>query len=204
MLSIGITAVLPFSDIVQEAEALKSNGNSLPEIGSKKVCGDRLCVEVGENSQNLQVSATEMVMNQQPTVSLSSYSDLLPSWNSGNSKQKIIEFVDKVIDTSSPAFVLPKDRIATFDNDGTVFWLDGVIFDVSDHKKAEQLAEIHQQQLIQADKMSSLGILVSGVAHEINNPNNFILINSNNIALASRRLTAFLQTYFQQEITANE
>jgi len=126
ILSIGITPALSF-DLIPEAAALKSKGNSLTETGSKKVCGDRLCAEIGENFQNLQVSAAEMVMNQQPTVSLSSYPDLLPSWNSGNSKQKIIEFVDKVTDPSSPAFVLPEDRIATFDNDGTL-WIEQPLY----------------------------------------------------------------------------
>lgn len=55
---------------------------------------------------------------------------------------------------------------------------DGLINDITKIKKAEAEEAIRQQQLVQADKMASLGILVSGIAHEINNPNNFILLNA--------------------------
>jgi hypothetical protein len=45
----------------------------------------------------------------------------LPSWNDGPAKKSIIEFVTKVTKTGSPDFVLPDERIAVFDNDGTLW-----------------------------------------------------------------------------------
>jgi hypothetical protein len=47
--------------------------------------------------------------------------DSLPSWNEGPARQGIIEFVRRVTDKSSPHYVPPEQRIATFDNDGTLW-----------------------------------------------------------------------------------
>jgi len=47
--------------------------------------------------------------------------DPLPSWKDGPTKQSILEFVHKVTEESGPEFVRPEDRIATFDNDGTLW-----------------------------------------------------------------------------------
>lgn len=49
--------------------------------------------------------------------------------------------------------------------------------EVAERKRALEELKLHQDKLIQADKMTSLGILVAGVAHEINNPNGLILLN---------------------------
>ena len=47
--------------------------------------------------------------------------DPLPSWNDGKAKLSIIEFVAKVTEEGSSDFVPPEERIATFDNDGTLW-----------------------------------------------------------------------------------
>ena len=54
-----------------------------------------------------------------------------------------------------------------------------------------------QQQLIQAEKMSSLGQLVAGIAHEINNPINFITGNISHITAYIQDLLDILNLYQQ-------
>ncbi len=47
--------------------------------------------------------------------------DPLPSWNDGPAKQAIVSFVETVTRAGSPSFVPVPERIATFDNDGTLW-----------------------------------------------------------------------------------
>jgi len=49
--------------------------------------------------------------------------DPLPSWNDGPTKQAIVDFVIKVTEPESGDYLPPQDRVATFDNDGTL-WLE--------------------------------------------------------------------------------
>jgi haloacid dehalogenase-like hydrolase len=49
--------------------------------------------------------------------------DPLPSWNDGDAKKAIVEFVTKVTTQGSADFVPPVERVATFDNDGTL-WVE--------------------------------------------------------------------------------
>ena len=53
--------------------------------------------------------------------------DPLPSWNEGASKKAIIDFVRDITDRASAKFVSPEDRIATFDQDGTL-WVEHPIY----------------------------------------------------------------------------
>jgi hypothetical protein len=49
--------------------------------------------------------------------------DPLPSWNDGPNKQAILDFVQATTNRASPTFVPPEARIATFDQDGTL-WVE--------------------------------------------------------------------------------
>jgi phosphoglycolate phosphatase-like HAD superfamily hydrolase len=58
-----------------------------------------------------------------PAVPAQAQDDPLPSWNDGTAKQAILNFVAATSQEGSPTFVPPGERIATFDQDGTL-WVE--------------------------------------------------------------------------------
>lgn len=110
----------------------------------------------------------------------------LPSWHEGPTKQAIVEFVAAVTDEDGPDYVPPADRIAVFDNDGTLwaeqpvypqafFALDEIARIAPDHPEwagAEPWESIlsgdpaRMATLTEADIAEALGVAFSGMPVE--------------------------------------
>jgi PAS domain S-box-containing protein len=82
--------------------------------------------------------------------------------------------------------------------DGKVAAVVACVRDITGRKEAEEREKLRQRQMVQADKMVSLGILVAGVAHEINNPNNFIMLNAPLLKEAWRDALPILDAYYRE------
>lgn len=81
--------------------------------------------------------------------------DPLPSWNDGAAKKSIIKFVAKVTKKGGPEFVPPMERIAVFDNDGTLwaeqpFYFQGLFAIDRVHSLAPQHPDWKEKQPFKA------------------------------------------------------
>jgi PAS domain S-box-containing protein len=89
------------------------------------------------------------------------------------------------------------------DPSGMLISYDGLISDITSRKEKEQTGEQEHRQLLLADKMASLGVLVSGVAHEINNPNNYMMLNAKILSKAWNEILPILDVQFGKKPEAD-
>ncbi|MFV0367489.1 MAG: HAD family hydrolase [Hyphomicrobiaceae bacterium] len=103
------------------------------------------------------------------TLALPAFADPLPSWNDGAAKSAIIDFVENVTDPASDQFVPKQDRIATFDNDGTL-WAEQPLYfqglyalDVLKKKAAEDPSILSSDVLKAAATGDMKGMMAGGM-----------------------------------------
>ncbi len=103
--------------------------------------------------------------------------------------------------------------ILVYDDDGTPHRFVGTHVDISERRKAEQLLQQRlnelakanmtikdtQTQLLQAEKLASIGELAAGIAHEINNPIGFVSSNISTLAENAEYLLGLIELYTQFE-----
>jgi phosphoserine phosphatase len=88
--------------------------------------------------------------------------DQLPSWHETPAKQSIVEFVGAVTDPDSPDFIPERDRVAVFDNDGTL-WTEQPVYAqlVFAIDRATELGHPTSLEKLQAGGMAALIELVA-------------------------------------------
>ncbi len=72
--------------------------------------------------------------------------------------------------------------------------IDGIITNITERKHSDAL---NRAKLVQSEKMSSLGMMVAGFAHEINNPLSFVYSNLDYVKSYTKDLLELIETYQQ-------
>lgn len=107
-------------------------------------------------------------------------------------------FLDKVSclrKDGSELMVSVRGKVMTLQNVAIIYC---TFRDVTERLQMEQEAREIQAKLIQVNKMTSLGLMVSAVAHEINNPNNFIMANAQLLKSSWNDSLTILREYYRE------
>jgi len=108
----------------------------------------------------------------------------------------------RIVQPNGSELIVHEQAEVFFDDTGNPIRMTGTVQDITDRKKADDELKKAQAQLLQSEKMASLGMLVAGVAHEINTPVGAISSMYNTLARAIEKIRDTV--YCQCEIDENE
>jgi PAS domain S-box-containing protein len=161
--------------------------------GDLMFCNDSLCGILGYPRNELIGMNDRQYMPAE--AAKRAYEMFLRVYNTGEATKA---FDWEVITKNGTRKIVEASLALMRDAKGTPVGFRGVVRDVTERKRAEEQAKLHQQQMMQASKMAALGVLVSGVAHEINNPNNFIMLNAPILRDAWQSALPILEEYYTE------
>ena len=92
-------------------------------------------------------------------------------------KPAVLENEYRLLRPDGAVAVARARNFGTYGPDHALVHALGILWDITEAKQREEEVARHRDELLRADRMISLGILVSGMAHEINNPNYSIGLN---------------------------
>ncbi|NET88148.1 MAG: PAS domain S-box protein [Kamptonema sp. SIO1D9] len=134
------------------------------------------------------------------------------------SQGKVSDFESQIYRRDGSIIWISENATAVKDEAGNILYYEGFVSDITQRKETESALRISeakykaqarefkatleqlqrsQSQLLQSEKLSSLGQLLAGVAHEINNPVNFVCCNLHPARQYAQDLLNLLQLYAQ-------
>lgn len=152
-------------------------------------------------------------IRQQRYVDPNRYQELMEQLRS---QDKVTDFESQVYRPDGSIIWISEKARAVRDRYGNLLYYEGFVIDITERKLAEEswrrsqaelqakTAELQrtvskleqtQKQLIEKDKLSTLGELLAGIAHEINNPVNFLCNNLPHASQYAQDLLNLLQLY---------